>query len=119
VKRKDSSTIIPAAKYGPDLPNPRDLDSVLSTWLGDATILAQYGFDREAGIIGALVRDVQDAAEDFLVFISETDAQLRSGHSEEWFRVRFASWERQGHARKNPTNQRLRQYRRVVVPTRD
>lgn len=116
--RDRESITISSGQYGPELSEPHNLNAVLQAWLADAALIASYGMEREAGIIGAVVRDVEEAAEAYLRFISEKDAMLRSGHTDEWLRMRFEAWEREGNARKNPSNSRERQYRMFVVPPR-
>jgi hypothetical protein len=53
---------------------------------------------------------------EYLTWISEADARIRSAHAPAWFRVRFPEWERQGLARWNPKRPRERQYRAIIVP---
>jgi len=54
----------------------------------------------DAELIDAICDDVARAAEDYMSFLSETDAMLRSGRAAGWLRARFAEWLEQGHAKK-------------------
>jgi hypothetical protein len=65
--------------------------------------------------IHRICREVTDAAEDWLTFLSEPDAMLRSGHGERWLRSRFAEWAAQGHAEKRG---KVRYYRACLIPQR-
>lgn len=105
-------------EIGPDIPTEarRDLQLVLDAWSADAAILERHGHERDANMIRRFCKDVAYASEDWLVFLSEGDACLRSGHSVGWLRSRFARWEQDGHARKRSGH---RQYRMIIVPTRD
>lgn len=91
------------------------LDQILADWRGDAAVLRRHGNEHDAELIEKLCHQVSRAAEDYLQWLSEEDAMLQSGHGGEWFRGRFAGWERDGHARRIG---RKRYYRQVVVPRR-
>jgi len=93
----------------------KTLEAVLAEWQAKSKTLRDLRHEHDADLIDDIVRDVAAAADDFLCFLSETDAHLRSGRSAEWLRARFAAWERQGHAEKR---QGRRYYRRVVIPHR-
>ena len=91
------------------------LEQVLADARGDAQVLRRRGHGRDAELIEALCDQVAGAAEDYLRWISEEDAMLRSARSTEWLRGQFPEWERAGHARR--VNGK-RQYRQVIVPMR-
>jgi hypothetical protein len=91
------------------------LEEVLAAAKADAAILRRYGHATTADAIERVVRDVTEAAEDYLRWLSESDAQLRSGRSAKWLRGQFGQWERQGHARRKNGH---RQYRMLVAPQR-
>lgn len=93
----------------------RDLDQVLADFRGDAAVLRRAGHEREAQLREQLADEVAAAAYEWLLWLSETDAVLRSGRSAKWLRGRFADWERDGHAR---IKGKERQYRACVVPRR-
>ena len=90
----------------------RDLQAVVDRWLADAVLLAQYGHQGEAAIIGAVLRDVRSAAEDYLRFISESEAQLR-GAKLAFLRRNFPVWLEDGHARLVGG---VREYRAIMLP---
>lgn len=93
-----------------------DLADVLSMTRADATVLRRHGDTRVADAIDSLCARVERAAEEWLTWLSETDAALKCGYSTGWLRVRFGAWEREGHARRTPNGER--QYRACIVPRR-
>ena len=93
----------------------RPLETVLADWREKAQTLRSVKHDHDADLIDALCSDVARAAEDYMRFVSESDAMLRSGKSAEWLRARFAEWAGQGHAEKRKG---VRYYRALVVPRR-
>lgn len=92
------------------------LEEVLAEWRSDAAVLRRHGHTNDAEQIEKLCAQVENAATDYLRFLGETDAQLRTGRSEKWLRAQFPKWERQGHARKHAGR---RFYRALVLPIRD
>jgi hypothetical protein len=94
---------------------PRDLNDLLADFRGDAAVLRRAGHEREATLREQLADQVAESARDWLTWLSETDAALRSGRSREWLRGRFADLERDGLARMNG---RDRQYRACAIPRR-
>lgn len=94
------------------------LEQAIADERGDAAVLRRRGHLKEAELIERLCDRFAAAAEDYITFVSEPDAQLRSGKSSEWLRARFGSWEKEGLARWSPSGRRQRQYRRCVVPQR-
>ena len=93
----------------------RSLEQVLADWREDAAVLRQQGHRPQAESIESLVGDVVEAAHEYLTWIGEDDAMLRSGRSQTWLRGRFPEWERASHARRKG---RKRWYRMLVVPYR-
>src|SRR5687768_376224 len=91
------------------------LEDVLSGWRADAAALRRHGCADVADALDRRAAEVESAAADYLTWISEDDAKLRSGHSAEWFKGRFAEWEPSGHAK---TVGKVRLYRQLVVPQR-
>ena len=91
------------------------LEQVLADWRGDAQVLRRRGHSHDAETIERICDDVATAAEDYLRFVAEDDAMLRSGRGQAWFRRQFPEWERMGHARRDG---RRRLYRVCVVPQR-
>ncbi len=94
---------------------PRTLEQLLADWRGDAQALRRRGHDREADQMERSAEAVSRAAEDYLRWLSEDDALLRSGRSHGWLRSQFPDWERAGHARREG---RKRWYRMLVIPQR-
>lgn len=94
---------------------PDTLEQVLADERGDAAVLRRNGHDREAELIERVCERVSRAAEEYLRFMSEPDARLRTNRSVEYLRNRFAEWESQGHAYKKGTT---RYYRMLVLPPR-
>lgn len=92
---------------------PRRLEEVLADWRGQAAVLRHNGHKAQADSIEAVCEDVARAAEDYLRWLSEENACLRSGKSAAWLRKRYPEWERQGHARMKG---RIREYRMLIVP---
>lgn len=91
------------------------LEQVLADYRGDAAVLRRRGHAKDAELIERLCDAVADAAEDFLTWLSEDDAMLRSGRSRAWLRAQFADWSRGGNARKDGAR---RVYRQAVIPQR-
>jgi len=94
----------------------KTLEQVLAAWRSEAAVLRRHGHKNDAERIEKLCSEVENAATDYLRFLGETDAALRTGRSVKWLRSNFPKWERQGHARKHAGR---RFYRAVVLPTRD
>jgi hypothetical protein len=93
----------------------KTLESVLSEYRADAQVLRRYGATHIADVIDRILKDVESASEDFMRFISEPDAMMRSGRGIDFLRARFPAWERDGNAR---YERRQRFYRQVVVEHR-
>ena len=91
------------------------LEEVLADVREDAKVLERAGHVRDAQLLGGLADRVAAAAADYLVWLTESEARLRSGRTIAWLRGRFPEWERQGHAR---LDGRRRLYRTLIVPTR-
>lgn len=94
------------------------LEQALADERENAAVLRRNGYAKDARIIERICQRVHEAAEDYVTFIPEADAMLRSGNAREWLRNRFPAWEREGLARWNPTGKKQRQYRRCIVPRR-
>lgn len=89
------------------------LEQVLADARGDAARLRFHGHKAQADSLEAVCEAVAGAAEEYLRWLSEENACLRSGRSRKWIRARFPEWEAQGHAR---LRGRHREYRMVIVP---
>ena len=91
------------------------LEQVLADAREDAQALRRHGHKHDAELIEALADKVQASAYEYLNWLTESEARLRSGHSVEFLRVRFPAWLKAGLAR---WDGKKRQYRAVVVPQR-
>ena len=93
----------------------RTLEQLLADWRGDAQVLRRQGHERDADSLERCAEDVSGAAEEYLMWLSEEDALLRSGRSVSWLRKQFPEWDQAGHARREGGR---RYYRMLVVPQR-
>jgi hypothetical protein len=93
----------------------KDLQQVITDWRGDAAVLKSRGHMSEAKLLETCADEAAAAAEDYLRFLSEPDAQLRSSRSKDWLRSQFPQWEQNGNAKKISGR---RYYRMLVVPQR-
>lgn len=91
------------------------LEEVLADERGQAAVLRHNGHGNHADSIERVCARVSSAAEEYLRFLSEPDARLRTNKSVEWLRSRFPEWMEQGHAKKIGN---VRYYRMVVLPPR-
>lgn len=91
------------------------LEEVLADARGEAAVLRAHGHKGQAESIEKVCEAVTAAAYEYLNWLTEPEARLRSGHSTEYLRARFARWLEQGLAR---WDGRKRQYRAVVIPQR-
>jgi hypothetical protein len=93
-----------------------DLDTVLAQHRADAVALRRNGEVGKAELIERLVASVEASAGDWLTWVSEADAILRSGHSRTWWLAAFKRLQPRGHARQIGRAQRI--YRLAIVPMR-
>jgi hypothetical protein len=91
------------------------LEYVLADALGDAAVLRSNGHAAQATSVERVVEAVKAASPLYLEWLSEPDARMRSGKGVDFFRARFAGWERDELAEMRG---RVRYYRGVVVPRR-
>lgn len=91
------------------------LEQLLVDLREEAQVLGRTGDARGAALLHSTVDRLRDAAEDFITWLSEDDAMLRSGHHVRWLRARYAEWETQGHAKRERGK---RFYRQCVIPLR-
>lgn len=94
----------------------KDLAQVIADWRGDAAVLRRRGDARVAEALERCAEDAAAAAEEWLLWLSEGEAAMRAGHSEEWMRGRFEQMRREGHAKL--IRRGVRQYRACAVPRR-
>lgn len=91
------------------------LEQILADERGDAAILRRNGHGHDADLIERVCDRVSAAAEEYLRFLAEPDAKLRTNRSQDYLRSRYSEWEAQGHAYKKGT---MRYYRMLVLPPR-
>jgi hypothetical protein len=91
------------------------LEQVLADWSERAQVLRACGHPAQADTLTAFGDEVRAAQEDWLTWLWEDDAVLKSGRGRDWFRSRFAEWAARDLARKEG---RRRRYRSVIVPQR-
>lgn len=93
-----------------------DLASVLADALEESGVLRRNGHPEQADTIVRLCDAVRESARDYLWWLSESEALLRSGRSLRWLRTHYREWESTGNARRDAKGQR--HYRALVVPQR-
>lgn len=91
------------------------LEQILADAREEAQVLRSNGAGFSVDRVERLLDDVSSAAEEWMTWLSEGDAAIRSGFSPAWLRGRFESMKRDGHAR---LHGRARQYRACAVPRR-
>jgi hypothetical protein len=91
------------------------LEQVLADAREEAAILRRNGHVAQSATLDRFVSAVLAAAEDYLTWLSEPEARLRSGYSTEWLRGRFARLQSQGLAKMDG---KRRMYRAVGIPQR-
>lgn len=92
------------------------LEHVLTEARGELPLLRKRRGMWTADDVEQFVDRIAEAAHEYLTFVSERDAMIRSNRSVAWLRTRYANWEREGNARRNPRNPRDRQYRLMIIP---
>lgn len=93
-----------------------DLDHVVARWRSDAAALRRNGEPAKAVLLERCADETETAAAEWLTWLSEEEAALRSGRSVAWLRARYRDWHPQGHAK--PVGRAVRIYRAAVVPRR-
>ena len=92
-----------------------DLETALADIRSEANTLdrnkATFSVDR----VRLFADTIERAAEEFLTWLSEGDAAMRAGKSEDTIRARYEVLARDGHAR---TRNGKRQYRACAIPRR-
>lgn len=92
-----------------------ELADVLADARGDAAVLRKAGNAGQADYIDGLCDRIRDSAEDYLRWISEPDALLKSGWTDRTLRRRFAELLECGLARWNDGE---REFRAIAIPQR-
>lgn len=98
-----------------DTVSPPELADVLADVRGEAAVLRRAGNVGQADYLEALCERIKNASEDFMKWLEEPDALLRSGWSERTFRRRFGEMLDCGLAR---WREGARQVRLCAVPLR-
>lgn len=91
------------------------IERVIADEREQAAILRANGHQTDARIIERVCERVAESLREYLTWLSEPDARLRSGRSVEWLRGRFAEWASEGMAEVRGGR---RYYRAVIVPMR-
>jgi len=93
----------------------KELETILADAFAEARTLegnrASFSVER----VREILKDVEEATEEWTTWLSETDASIRSGYSEDTLRGKFELLKRDGHARLAGRN---RQYRACALPRR-
>ena len=92
-----------------------DLAQVIADWRGDGQVLRRHKQHTLADQLDKCAETVEASAKEWLTWLNEGEAMLRSERSRNWLRGQYAAWERDGHARTVGTH---RQYRMTIVPRR-
>lgn len=94
---------------------PPLLETVLADWRAKARVLDGAGHANDARLLDDFADAVAAAAEDYLRWVSEADARLRTGWSVDRLRARWHELAKEGHAEMRG---RVRYYRALVLPRR-
>lgn len=78
----------------------KPIETVIADLRDEAAVLRRNGHVAQADTIDRVLDEVRAAARDFLEWISEGEAQLRSGRGADYFRTRRPTWEEDGLAKK-------------------
>lgn len=89
-----------------------DLAQVLADVRGEAAVLRRRGSAAMADALEDVAGKVQASAEDYLTFVTESEARLR-GAKLAFLRRNYPTWEQDGHARKVHG---VREYRAIMLP---
>jgi hypothetical protein len=92
-----------------------DAIEVLGDERGQAAVLRANGHDHDAKIIERICDRFAEAAHEYLNFMSEPEAMLRTGKSERQLRRLYAELEPRGHAKRIGST---RYYREVMLEPR-
>lgn len=92
------------------------LEQVIADLREDVTVLRSHGHPAQAQTLESALDRVSNAAADYLAWISESEAQLRSGKGADYFRTHRHGWAEEGHAERRQGRRWF--YRRMIVPRR-
>ena len=93
----------------------KPLEIVIADFREEVAVLRNNGHVAQANTLERALDEVSAAARDFLEWISEGEAQLRSGRGLDYLRARRATWEEDGLAKRVG---RRWWYRRCVIERR-
>lgn len=93
-----------------------DLGQVVADAREEARIIARMGNAQQAEYLTKLLDKITESTEDYLTWLSEERAQIKSGLSYRTLRRRFRELQECGLARYNLKHER--EYRSVAVPSR-
>jgi hypothetical protein len=93
-----------------------DLEIVIKRWRQDAEALARNGAPERAAVLVRCADEASASAEEWLTWLPEADARLRSGYSLPRMRALFRELQPRGHARQVGPAKRI--YRAAVIPRR-
>lgn len=96
----------------------RALEQVIADYKHEADVLRRQGFAPDADRLERVLREIENAAVDYLKRLSEDDAIFRSGRSRAWLRSNFPKWMAMGHAGFYDDRPRARWYRQLILPLR-
>ena len=92
-----------------------ELEEVLARWLSDAAVLRRNDEKAKASLLERCSHDVQLAAADYLSWLTEEKAMVKSGKSREWLRKRWDKMRIDGNAKLN-RDSKSRLYRSCAIP---
>lgn len=95
---------------------PETLEQVLADYREEAAVLRKAGNTGQAEYVEQLLDRAQRAAEDYITWLSESKANLKSGLAERTLRRRFRELLDCGLARHNAKGER--EYRACAIPPR-
>ena len=93
----------------------KPLEQVIADAREEAAVLRRQGHGAQSDAISHLCDEVRESALEYLTWLTDDEAALRSGRSTDWLRGRFPDWQEQGNAK---LDGRRRLYRMIVVPRR-
>lgn len=93
-----------------------DLGQIVADAREEARIIARMGNAQQAEYLTSLLDKIAESAEDFLTWLSEERAQIKSGLSYRTLRRRFRELHECGLARYSAKHER--EYRSIAVPSR-
>ena len=90
-------------------------EQVLANWRERAQVLRANGHKAQGDSLDAFADELRASLADYLTWLSESEAVLRSGWTVRRLRGRFAEWAEQDMAERRG---RVRWYRQVILPKR-